>query len=154
LEQDTHQLAVDLRPDRHGIERLGGADAVEIDWNVGQLGGCREHRDRRFAGAAAALAEGLAVLLRLHQEYHDPGDSSDAEDREQVFEKFLHFRSSVPFTGSLSRTPTESSSGVAGQPPPKAWYRLTIARNLARRTVASVSSAWNRVCCVLSRVMR
>ena len=59
LEVDAEQLAVDLRTHGHGVERLDGADGVEIDRHIGAGRGGDEHRHRPLGGEAAA-----APLLR------------------------------------------------------------------------------------------
>jgi hypothetical protein len=46
-----------------------------------------------------------------------------------------------------------SSGPGAGQPPPSAWNRLTIANMRLNRSTARVSSAVNSVCSVWSRVL-
>jgi hypothetical protein len=54
-ECNLDQLAVHLRTHGHGVERLRGADAVEIDRDIGGLRRRCKHRNR-FARRAAAAA--------------------------------------------------------------------------------------------------
>ena len=73
-EGDLDELAVDLRAHRYGVERLCGADAVEIDRHIGGLRSDREHRHRlgraRRCRPSARAALGvswarLGAVLRL-----------------------------------------------------------------------------------------
>ena len=71
LEVDAEQLAVDLRAHGDGVERLGGADRVEIDRHVGALGRRRpapapgrRRRSGRARCAAAAAPAGTEYIAR------------------------------------------------------------------------------------------
>ncbi len=82
LEVDAEQLAVDLRAHGHGVERLDGADGVEIDRHVGFGRGGDQHRHRPAFGAEAAAA----LLRRRAGEDVDQrrGDHDDDQPDRQI----------------------------------------------------------------------
>ena len=55
-ELDREQPPVDLRPDRHGVERLDGADRVERHGHIGGARGSDKHRDDPVPALAATAA--------------------------------------------------------------------------------------------------
>src|SRR5262249_3735071 len=147
-EGDVDELAVDLRAHGHGVERFGGADAVEIDRHVGRARGRRQHRNRigrRRAAAAAAPPEGLHLLVRLRA-----GGGADFPGDHQCADQQNGY-------APLERHCLMFAIGGAGgrnQPPPSAWNRLSTALKRARWSTTSVFSAWNKVCWTCSRVTR
>src|SRR5262249_18163343 len=119
-ERHGNQLAVDLRAHRHGVERLGGADAVEIDRHIGNARLDRDHRYRvarvaataalalAFAGLAAGLLLLLADLLPGRRIIHDAGCEDEADEREGYTSLGARHRCAVFGAGG-------------NQPPPSAW---------------------------------
>ena len=92
-EVQRQQHAVDLRADQHGIERLAGADAFDIDRDVGLSRDRGQNRDDSVPrGAAFSRSAGLSGRLCLcrsvehafaeggHQEHGDDRDPADPGD--------------------------------------------------------------------------
>src|SRR5262249_32599156 len=113
LEQYLDQLAVNLRTYSNGIERLGGADADQIDRDIGCFRGDREHGDRVRPGPAAAgpaLQRGLRLLPLRH--VIDGGNARDDEGDDKK-------DGDSPFRRHWTTTaPAPALTGI--QPPPSA----------------------------------
>ena len=107
---DAEQLAVDLRPHRHGVQRPDGADAVEIDRHVGPLGQGRDDRDRPVIAAAAAAKARLLLLLRRLP----PNGSGDPDQNEGNEGSRDRSSCGSPSPASLSRS-APINSGAAGR---------------------------------------
>src|SRR5262249_20912027 len=75
---DAQERAVDERGDIGSVERLGGADAVEIDRHVGGLRGSGDDRD--WAAGVAPAGESLLLLDLPAAEYRQAGDDERADE--------------------------------------------------------------------------
>jgi hypothetical protein len=94
LEIDAENAAVDLRPYRHGVARLGGADAVEIKRHVGDAG--RGYQDGHWAVAHLGPSPPAGLLLRTWQYRRiddGGGDRSDDGDYQDAFNELGHLPS-------------------------------------------------------------
>src|SRR5262249_44671028 len=75
---DAQERAVDERGDIGRVERLGGADAVEIDRHFGGLRGSGD--DRNWTTGVAPAGESLLLLLDLPAaEYRQAADDERAD---------------------------------------------------------------------------
>src|SRR6185437_5829174 len=106
------QLTVDLRPHRHGIERLDGADGVEIDRNVGLGGSGDQHRYWPVFGAEAVAAplrwragEDIDQRASEHDNEHDNRHAAIARAgfRPELFWQFTVHRRSPPASAANRR---------------------------------------------------
>ena len=93
-EQDLHDLAVDLRANRHGVERFRSADPVEIDRHISRTRGDGEHgngigRGRNTAAAALRYSRQRRLPVRhvVDADHNRDDDAGNQEDRDSPFER-------------------------------------------------------------------
>jgi hypothetical protein len=71
LKADLGDLAIDLRVDRHRVERTDRADRLDIDGHVGDFGGRSQNGNRRAPAASARSAAAELRRLRRACRQHD-----------------------------------------------------------------------------------
>ena len=112
LEGYVDDLAVDLRADGHGVERLRGPHAVEIDRHVGHARGAGEHGNGIGGGGAAAAAalrrRQRRLPLRHVVDGNDAGDdeAGNQENGDSPLEGHCISFASAPAAGGNQLPPS------------------------------------------------
>ena len=94
LEIDAEDAAIDLRPYRHSIARLGGSDAVEIQRHIGDAGRGDQHGHWAVAHLGASPATRLLLRAWQHRCIDDSsGDRADDGDYQDALDELGHLPS-------------------------------------------------------------
>ena len=94
LEIDAENAAIDLRPYRHGVARLGGADAFEIQRHIGDAGRGDQDGHRAVAHLGAPPASRLFLRAWQHRRIDDGGgDRADDSDYQDALDELGHLPS-------------------------------------------------------------